>query len=348
MSGPTIDGPRADATAVGVSWEVPAALDGERVDRTVALLTGVTRSLAADMISAGRVSVGRGAPIRSGSRRVRRGERLRIDQAPAGDGDPEPGHLADPTVTVPVVHDDDDVIVVDKPAGMVVHPGAGHARGTLIQGLVAAYPDLAVLVSGAAGDDALRPGIVHRLDRGTSGLLVVARNAQARTSLVSQLAARTVERRYRALVTGTAAADEGLIDAPLGRSSADPTSRAVRADGRDARTTYSVLRRLESPFAATVVQCRLETGRTHQIRVHLAAIGHPLIGDRRYGGVTVGGDHDGRPWLHAETLGFDHPTTGDRLTFHAPLPTDLVEILAHFDTEHVVSREERHPPAPPV
>jgi 23S rRNA pseudouridine1911/1915/1917 synthase len=340
MSGSTIDDPGGDAGDVGVSWEVPAALDGERVDRTVALLTGVTRSLAADMVSAGRVSVGRGVPIRSGSRRVRQGERLRIDQVPAGDGDPEPGHLADPTVTVPVVHVDDDVIVVDKPAGMVVHPGAGHARGTLIQGLVAAYPDLAAQVSGARGDDALRPGVVHRLDRGTSGLLVVARNEQARTSLVSQLAARTVERRYRALVTGTVAADEGLIDAPLGRSGTDPTSRAVRADGRVARTSYSVLRRLGSPFAATLLQCRLQTGRTHQIRVHLAAIGHPLIGDRRYGGVTVGADHDGRPWLHAETLAFDHPATGDRLTYHAPLPDDLVDVLARFDPDLVVGREE--------
>ncbi|MDQ6838017.1 MAG: RluA family pseudouridine synthase, partial [Actinomycetota bacterium] len=247
--------------------------------------------------------------------------------------------LGDTSVTVSVLHADDDVIVVDKPAGLVVHPGAGHARGTLVQGLVATYPDLADLVARVEGDDAVRPGIVHRLDRGTSGLLMVARNEVARRSLVSQLAARTVERRYRALVVGTVAADEGLIDAPLGRSTSDPTRRAVRADGREARTSYSVVSRFGSPLAATLVQCRLETGRTHQIRVHLAAIGHPLIGDGRYGGLTVAGDagvvggspdRHGRPWLHAETLGFDHPGSGHRMTFHSPLPVDLVDVLKRF------------------
>ncbi|MDQ6946166.1 MAG: RluA family pseudouridine synthase [Actinomycetota bacterium] len=321
---------------VGPSWRVPVALDGERVDRTVALLTGLTRSLAAELVGAGRVRVGGGAPVRSGSRRVHQGERLRIDGTlPVVDLMPTEA-LADPSVTVPVIHVDDDVIVVDKPAGLVVHPGAGHARGTLVQGLVAAYPDLMDLVSGAHGDDSLRPGIVHRLDRGTSGLLMVARTEAARTSLVAQLAARTVERRYRALVVGTLASDEGLIDAPLGRSSSDPTRRAVRADGREARTTYSVISRFCSPLAATLVHCRLETGRTHQIRVHLAAIGHPLIGDGRYGGVGVGtgdaastlADHDGRPWLHAETLGFDHPSSSRRLTFHSALPDDLGAVLA--------------------
>ncbi|MGI8751502.1 MAG: RluA family pseudouridine synthase, partial [Acidimicrobiales bacterium] len=159
-----------------------------------------------------------------------------------------------------------------------------------------------------------------------------------RASWWPQLATGTVECRDRALVGGTFAADEGLIDAPLGRSASDPTRRAVRADGREARTRYSVADRFESPFAATLVECRLETGRTHQIRVHLAAIGHPLIGDGRYGGVAVveddaagvPADHDGRPWLHAETLSFDHPGSGDRLTFHSPLPADLVAILARF------------------
>lgn len=361
---PGTEGPETFGPQAGPSWKVPAALDGERVDRTVALLTGLTRSLAADLVNAGRVRVGRGAPIRSGSRRVHQGERLRIDGALSGAGQTAPADLADPSVTVPVLHVDDDVIVVDKPAGLVVHPGAGHARGTLVQGLVAAYPDLAALVSGASGDDALRPGIVHRLDRGTSGLLVVARSEPARLSLVSQLATRTVERRYRALVGGSVSADEGLIDAPLGRSTSEPTRRAVRADGREARTSYTVVSRFELPCAATLVQCRLETGRTHQIRVHLAAIGHPLIGDGRYGGVTVadsdaaGGpdgatapaDHDGRPWLHAETLAFDHPGSGDRMTFNSPLPADLVKILARFDQDrqHVASPEKPHPPLRPV
>ncbi|MDQ2728778.1 MAG: RluA family pseudouridine synthase [Actinomycetota bacterium] len=337
--GPGEEGPGGDGTVAGPSWKVPTALDGERVDRTVALLTGLTRSLAADLVSAGRVRVGRGAPVRSGSRRVHQGERLRIDGGLGGAGPLVPEELADPSVTVPVLHVDNDVIVVDKPAGLVVHPGAGHARGTLVQGLVAAYPDLMGLVAGTQGDDALRPGIVHRLDRGTSGLLVVARSEAARLSLVAQLTTRAVERRYRALAAGTVAADEGLIDAPLGRSTSDPTKRAVRADGREARTRYSVVSRFESPLAATLLQCRLETGRTHQIRVHLAAIGHPLIGDGRYGGVTIPAGPPGaprpvvddRPWLHAETLGFDHPRSGERLTFHSPLPPDLVEILGRLE-----------------
>ncbi|MGI8752595.1 MAG: pseudouridine synthase, partial [Acidimicrobiales bacterium] len=205
---PETGSPETGGGEAGPSWQVPAALDGERVDRTVALLTGLTRSLAADLVNAGRVRVGRGAPVRSGSRRVHRGERLRIDGALVGAGPLAPEDLADPSVTVPVLHVDDDVIVVDKPAGLVVHPGAGHSRGTLVQGLVAAYPDLMSLVSAAQGDDALRPGIVHRLDRGTSGLLVVARSEAARISLVSQLATRTVERRYRARGGGKGAAQE--------------------------------------------------------------------------------------------------------------------------------------------
>lgn len=316
---------------IGRDWEVPSALDGERVDRTVALLTGLTRSRAAELVSAGRVRVGP-REASSGSRRVHQGERLRIDGDLADDVGAGPEDLPDASVEVPVVHVDSDVIVVDKPAGLVVHPGAGQRRGTLVQGLAAAYPDLVDLARRAADPaDALRPGIVHRLDRGTSGLLVVARTDAARASLVAQLAARSVERRYRALVAGAVGSDEGLIDAPLGRSSADPTRRAVRVDGRDARTTYQVLERLATPIPATLLHCRLETGRTHQIRVHLAAIGHPLIDDGRYGGPSPAGPSGGdRPWLHAETLGFDHPTSGERLTFHSLLPADLAEVLARF------------------
>ena len=267
---------------------------------------------------------------------MHRGERLRIDGDLPEDLGANPDDLPDASVTVPVVHVDGDVIVVDKPAGLVVHPGAGHSRGTLVQGLAAAYPDLVELARRATNPtDALRPGIVHRLDRGTSGLLVVARTELARTSLVAQLAARSAERRYRALAAGTLGSDEGLIDAPLGRSSSDPTRRAVRVDGRDARTTYVVVRRSVTPIPATLLHCRLETGRTHQIRVHLEAIGHPLIDDGRYGGPSPasaelgsGGD---RPWLHAEILGFDHPTSGERLTFHSPLPDDLLDVLARFE-----------------
>ncbi|MHB1534579.1 MAG: RluA family pseudouridine synthase, partial [Acidimicrobiales bacterium] len=247
------------------AWSVPAALDGERVDRAVALLTGLTRARVAEAVAAGQVRVA-GRPVRR-SRRVRSGERVDVDPAVLVRVE-APALAADPDVSVAVVWEDRDVLVVDKPAGLVVHPGAGQGRGTLVQGLLARYPDLAQLAE--TSETAARPGIVHRLDRGTSGLLVVARNAAARQSLVAQLAGRTVERCYQTLVWGALDADEGLIDAPLGRSDRDPTLMGVRAGGRSARTHYHLLGRASGPAAVTLLECRLETGRTHQIRVHLA------------------------------------------------------------------------------
>jgi len=169
---------------------------------------------------------------------------------------------------------------------------------------------------------------VHRLDAGTSGLLVVARSERARASLVAQLQARSVDRRYVALVAGTMEAPAGVVDAPIGRSGQDPTRMAVRADGREARTTYEVRERFTEPIAATLVACKLETGRTHQIRVHLAAIGHPVLGDPRYGrSVAV---RVPRPFLHAWQLSFDHPATGERVSFESPLPADLEAVRARF------------------
>jgi 23S rRNA pseudouridine1911/1915/1917 synthase len=303
MSGPAVDGP------------VPAALDGERVDRAVALIAGVTRTEAAAMVEAGRVKVGGRVPA-SRSRRLREGERLWVD-VPAPETTPVG---ADPAVTVPVVWADAELIVVDKPAGMVVHPGAGHEHGTLVQGLVVSFPDVARLASGNA---ALRPGIVHRLDRGTSGLLVVARTERAQAGLVAQLAARSVERAYTALAAGAVEADAGVVDAPLGRGDLDPPRMQVRAGGRPARTHYRVVQRYPGPPPATLLECRLETGRTHQIRVHLAAIGHPVAGDTRYGGPPL----LDRPFLHAGVLGFDHPVSGRRLRFESPLPGDLQSTL---------------------
>jgi 23S rRNA pseudouridine1911/1915/1917 synthase len=307
-----------------VTGDIPSALDGERVDRAVALLVGVTRAEAAGLIAGGSVQLA-GRAVRSKARRVHAGERLGVDDAAL------PGPAAavspDPSVTVRVVHADDDVIVVDKPAGMVVHPGAGHERGTLVEGLLARFPDLAEL---AVGDAASRPGIVQRLDVGTSGLLVVARNEVARHALVEQLTDRRVERRYTALVTGTVDADDGVIDAPIGRSTSDPTRMEVTSGGRVARTRYRVEHRYRHPRAATLLSCALETGRTHQIRVHLAAIGHPVVGDPRYGppGRVVGGQ-GGRPFLHAGVLGFVHPS-GRALRFSSPLPEDLRDALAEY------------------
>ena len=216
-------------------------------------------------------------------------------------------------------HVDDDVIVVAKPAGLVVHPGAGHPDGTLVNGLLARFPELA-----HAGDPA-RPGIVHRLDRDTSGLMVVARTARAYDALVDALGRREVERQYQALVWGRLDAPRGVIDAPIGRSAARRTRMAVREGGREARTSYSVLDEFDDP-AVSLLECRLETGRTHQIRVHLAAIGHPVVGDAPYQGARASLPLD-RPFLHATALSFPHPVSGDPLHFEEPLPPELAAVL---------------------
>jgi 23S rRNA pseudouridine1911/1915/1917 synthase len=293
--------------------EVPAALDGERLDRAVALLADLSRSEAASLVAGGRVQID-GTPTTVRSRRLREGEAIAVDL-----GTPSTAQVvADPSIDVAVVHADDSVIVVDKPAGLVVHPGAGHHSGTLVHGLVARFPDIAGV------GDPNRPGIVHRLDQGTSGLLVVARTEVAAADLVEQLSRREVIRRYDALVNGTVEADAGIVDAPIARSPRDPTRMAVVAEGRPARTRYRVIARWEDP-PVTRLRCELETGRTHQIRVHLAAIGHPVVGDVRYGaGRTLGLD---RPFLHAAELAFRHPSTGEQVSFTAPLPADLEAVL---------------------
>jgi 23S rRNA pseudouridine1911/1915/1917 synthase len=307
---------------------MPGALDGERLDRAVALLSGASRREVNDLLEAGKVRVA-GRVITSRSRRVRTGEVVSLDAPvrPANVARP----VADTTVDVPVVWSDDQVIVIDKPAGVVVHPGAGNREGTLVHGLIARFPDLAGLAEDADGPEGrVRPGIVHRLDKGTSGLLMVARTPEARAALASQLARRQVGREYVALVRGRVDSDGGLIDAPLGRSEHDPTRVQVRAGGRPARTRYTVETRYQSPVPTTLLRCRLETGRTHQIRVHLASIGHPVVGDDRYGPRPTDGPlalPAGRIFLHAAVLEFDHPITGSRLSFASALPEDLLRVL---------------------
>ena len=222
------------------------------------------------------------------------------------------------------MHVDDSVIVVDKPAGLVVHPGAGNRTGTLVNGLLARFPD----VEGVADPD--RPGIVHRLDAGSSGLLVVARTGDAAAALIEQFASHTAGRRYSALVWGHPAAPHGIVDAPIGRDPGDPLKMALVVDGKAARTEYLVEQRLLAPAEVALLSCRLETGRTHQIRVHLTGIGHPLVGDSTYGDrrTTLGLT---RPFLHAAELSFDHPATGERVTFASPLPADLATLLATLE-----------------
>jgi len=302
-----------------VREEVPGALGGERVDRIVAMVTGLSRSEAAALVDEGAVRVD-GTAASSRSARLTAGATLEVDVP-----DPAAAARLDPApeVRVPIVHVDDDLIVVDKPAGLVVHPGAGQTSGTLVHGLLALHPELRTV-----GGDPSRPGIVHRLDKGTSGLLLVARTQPAYDGLVAALAARAVHRRYRALAWGGFDAARGLIDAPVGRSAREPTRMAIDERGKEARTRYEVLRTFHEPVEVTELACTLETGRTHQIRVHLRSIGHAVVGDARYGGARQSLPMD-RPFLHAEALALEHPVSGAPLSFESPLPEDLRVVLDH-------------------
>ena len=220
------------------------------------------------------------------------------------------------------------MIVVDKPAGVVVHPDATHDSGTLVAGLLLSYPELARLPELGCGEQD-RPGIVHRIDKDTSGLLVVARSPEAYRSLTAQLAERSVKRTYLALACGALESEVGVVDAPIGRSLRYRTRMAVAVGGRPARTHYRVLGRFTAPLEASYLELHLETGRTHQIRVHLAAIGHPIVGDVRYGGDRRKSGTK-RTFLHATGLGFVNPASGEEMSFTSPLPAELTEVLKRF------------------
>lgn len=295
-----------------INEDVPAALDGQRLDRIVALLGDISRSDAAAAISNGGVSVD-GERASSGKIRLVEGQSVGVDPTSFPRIQlPQP----DPDVVFSVVHADESIIVVDKPAGLVVHPGAGNMVGTLANGLLARFPEIVDV------GESNRPGIVHRLDSGSSGLLVVARTQYAADFLIAQFADHSCTRRYEALVWGVPDAPHGIIDAPLGRNRSDPLKMAVVAHGKYARTDYRVIGTYREPAVVSRVDCRLETDRTHQIRVHLSSINHPLVGDPTYGqrrpnlGVQ-------RPFLHAAELAFNHPATGERVTFNSPLAPDL-------------------------
>jgi 23S rRNA pseudouridine1911/1915/1917 synthase len=307
---------------------VPGALDGERLDKVVSILGDVPRARAAALVAGGLVVLD-GDVVGDRSRRVREGQRLEVE-IPAVEADLP---SADSSVEFPVVFEDEHVVIVDKPAGLVVHHGAGHHGGTLIDGLLARFPDLIDLPSRGAGD-AGRPGIVHRLDKGTSGLLAIARSALAFEALTAQLRRRTVGRSYLSLLDGSVSEDRGVVDAPIGRSEREPARMAVARQGRPARTHYEVRNRFSSPFPASYVEARLESGRTHQIRVHLAAIGHPVVGDDRYGLRKGGAERligldAGRNFLHAAYLALDHPVRG-RMEWRSDLPEDLSKALSLF------------------
>lgn len=271
------------------------------------MLPELSRSQASRLADEGRV-LRRGAPIRPGAR-LRGGDVLTVELPDAG-----VSALVAEKIDLRVLHRDEAIVVVDKPAGMVVHPGHGHASGTLANALMALDPDLRVGL-------AHRPGLVHRLDRDTSGLIVVARTDAALRKLQAQWAAREALKLYLALVVGVPRLFEATIDAPLGR---DPRARqqmAVVADGRPATSHYRVAEPLGDH---ALLEVRISTGRTHQIRVHLASIGHPVAGDQIYGGAVKA---LGRQFLHAARLGFRHPATGEWVEFESPLPPELSAFL---------------------
>jgi 23S rRNA pseudouridine1911/1915/1917 synthase len=299
------------------SEEIPEALAGERIDRVVSMLTTASRAEASVLIAGGHVTLN-GAVVTGRAHRVAAGDLVAID-LPDVDGDTavEP----DPGVDVEVVYEDDDIVVIDKQPGLVVHPGAGNKHATLVHGLVARFPEMAVV-----GSDSTRPGIVHRLDKETSGLLVAARSEAAYGELVRMLTDRRVDRSYLTLAWGDFEAPSGAIEAPIGRSSRDPTRMTVSSGGKEARTRYDVVQSFHEPVTVTLLRCHLETGRTHQIRVHLSAIGHPVVGDARYGGVRESLATP-RIFLHATELAFAHPVTNEPMHFESPLPADLRAVL---------------------
>ena len=300
-------------------FSVAAESDGQRLDRfLVSVLGDHSRSQIQKLIADGHVHVG--ARDARPNLSVREGDRIVVDLPPAAPSSVEPEAMP-----LEILHEDADLVVINKPPGMVVHPGAGHASGTLVNALLHHVDDL----SGIGGE--LRPGIVHRLDRGTSGVMVVAKNDAAHQELSRQFHDREVEKEYIALVWGVVQAGR-RIDAAIGR---DPANRQkMSARSRRAREAVTRITRAHHLPGLTLCQVAIHTGRTHQIRVHLSAIGHPVVGDALYGGVhrRVAGDiravtHLQRPFLHAARLAFTHPRDGRRMEFITDLPPDLQVVL---------------------
>lgn len=296
-----------------ITAEIPDDLDGARLDKAMATLLGLSRARAREMIEDGATIDGE--PARPGSR-VRAGSTVECQTPEPDEGlEPEP-------VDFDVLYEDADIVVVDKPPGVVVHPGSGHRSGTLTAGLLHRYPEIEGV--GAAQ----RWGLVHRLDKDTSGAMLVGRTEEGYESLSSQIRDREVKRTYLALVDGVPGSPTGTIDAPIGRDGEQPTRRAVARDGRPARTHFTVAERFDGD-RCSLLRLQLETGRTHQIRVHLSAIGHPVIGDPLYGKTTAVSSP--RIFLHASSLEFTHPD-GRHMRVESPLPPDLQGVLDDLRT----------------
>ena len=299
----------------GSRWDLKVSHGPMRLDSYLAQhLEQLTRSRLHSLINEGHVLLNGGAA--KPAQQVRAGDAIAVTMPP-----PRPIGLSAEPIPVPVVFEDDDVVVVDKPAGLAVHPGPGHPDGTLVNALLALCPG----IQGVGG--ALRPGIVHRLDKDTSGLMVVAKNDAAHHGLSDSLKTRRVVKGYLGLAAGSLPQPEGVIDLPIARHPRNRKKMAVVEGGKPARTRYRVTEELPG---VTLLELDLETGRTHQIRVHLAHLGNPLIGDAVYGRAEAS---PGRQFLHASRLGFEHPATGAFMEFHSGLPDGLAESLARYRGE---------------
>lgn len=299
-------------------WVADADTAGERIDKAISewMEEGVSRSQVQQWIKDGRVTVG-GKAVKPNYRLAENDEIALIVP------EPESVDVLPENIPLDVVYEDSDVIVVNKPRGMVVHPAPGHSSGTLVNALLYHCRDL----SGINGE--LRPGIVHRIDKDTSGLLMAAKNDLAHAGLSAQLKAHTVTRKYIAVVEGVVQHDQGTVDAPIGRDKHDRKMFTVTwHNGKPSVTHFAVLKRFPRQ---TMLELQLETGRTHQIRVHMKFIGHPLVGDPMYG-KTKRSVIQGQA-LHAATLGFTHPRTGERLEFEAPLPDDMKLLIKQLGEE---------------
>lgn len=306
------------------------AAAGRRLDAVLAAaLDGLSRTRIQALVKQGAVTDGDGLAVTAPSMKVAAGQRFTVDVPP-----PAPARPAPQDIPLEIAFEDDHLIVIDKPAGLVVHPGPGSPDGTLVNALLAHCGESLSGIGGVA-----RPGIVHRIDKDTSGLLVAAKSDAAHAGLAAQFAEHSIERRYTALAWGEPRPLTGRIDTAIGRDPAHRTKMAVRRDGgRAARTYYAVMTRYSGLLS--LIDCRLATGRTHQIRVHLAHRGHPLVGDHLYGGRR----HLAQPWrgtqqaaavetfgrqaLHAARLGFVHPVTGQALSFQAALPQDIAALVS--------------------
>jgi len=303
-----------------VEFDVPADYDGQRLDRVlVSMLAEHSRAQLQRLITDGCIRL-RGSVALKPNTIVREGDHVEVEVP-----EPAPSEIAAEVLDLDILHQDADIAVLNKPAGMVVHPGAGHSSGTLVNALLHHMSDL----SGIGGE--LRPGIVHRLDRGTSGVMVIAKNDAAHQELSRQFHDREIEKEYIALVWGVVQAGR-RIDAAIGRDPGNRQKMSSRA--KHAREAVTRITRAHHMPGLTLCQLAIHTGRTHQIRVHLSAIGHPIVGDALYGGVhrRVAGDIRAvqrleRPFLHAARLVFKHPRDGRRLEFIAPLPEDLMSVL---------------------